>query len=246
MTNMKTIRVLLVDDHAIVRAGLRALLDASEDVQVIGEAENGQQAVGAAERLRPDVVLLDFAMPLLNGLEAARHIARKVPTTKLLILSGYSDAQHVLQAVEAGVAGYVMKESAAEQLLEAVRETANGGAYFSPPLLNHLLKEWREGPRVGRGATSKPATLSSRHAEVLQLIAEGYCNKQIAALLLISQKTAERHRSQLMRKLNMHKIAVLTRYAVSRGAVESNRVPNWPGTPAPTRPHVGEQHPSMM
>lgn len=231
---MKTIRLLLVDDHAVVRAGLRALLESAGDIQIIGEAENGQQAVLATEKLRPDVVLLDHAMPLLNGMQAARQIAREAPTTRVLILSAYSDAQHLLQAVDAGVAGYVMKESAGDQLLEAVRETANGGAYFSPPLLNHLLKEWRDGPRKGRGATSKCATLSSRHAEVLQLIAEGYCTKQIAGLLLISKKTAERHRYGLMRKLNMHKIANLTRYAVSSGVVESNRAPNWPATPAPT------------
>jgi len=239
---MKTIRLLLVDDHAIVRAGLRALLEAAGDIRIIGEAENGRQAVGAAERLRPEVVLLDLAMPLLNGVEAARQIARKVPTAKLLMLSSYGDAQHLLQAVEAGVAGYVMKESAGEQLLEAVRETANGGVYFSPPLLNHLLTEWREGPRTGRGGTDKPATLSWRHAEVLQLIAEGYCTKQIAALLFISKKTAERHRFQLMRKLNMHKIAPLTRYAVSTGVVESNRAPNWPATPVAAHLHKSGKH----
>lgn len=243
---MKTIRILVVDDHAIVRAGLRALLEAAEEMQVIGEAENGQQAVGTAKTSRPDVVLMDLAMPLLNGMQAARHIARVAPTVRVLILSSYSDAPHLLQAVEAGVAGYVMKESAGDELLEAVRETANGGAYFSPALLNHLLKEWREGPRVGRGATSKPATLSSRHAEVLQLIAEGYCTKQIAALLFISKKTAERHRSTLMTKLNMHKVANLTRYAVSSGVVESNRAPNWPTTPAPMRSHMAEHDPSMM
>jgi len=243
---MNTIKLLLVDDHAIVRAGLRALLDAAGDIQIVGEAENGQQAVGAAERLRPDVVLLDLAMPLLNGVGGAWHIARKVPTARVLILSGYSDAQHLLQAVEAGVAGYVMKEFAAEQLLEAIRETANGGAYFSPPLFNHLLKEWLEGPRLGGGATFKPAGLTPRHAEVLQLIAEGYCTKQIAGLLLISLKTAERHRYRLMQKLNMHKVANLTRYAVSSGVVESNRAPNWPAIPVAADPHRSAKHPLMM
>jgi len=243
---MKTIRVLLVDDHAIVRAGLRALLDSSQDVCVIGEAENGQQAVAAVERLRPDVVLLDLAMPLLNGMGSARQIAQKVPTTKVLILSSYSDAHHLLQAVEAGVAGYVMKESASDQLLEAVRETANGGAYFSPPLLSHLTKEWLQGPRVGGGVSSKPAPLSSRHSQVLQLIAEGYCTKQIAALLFISLKTAERHRYRLMKKLNMHKVANLTRYAVSSGLVESNRAPHWPTTPLAVHPRNSAKGPSMM
>jgi DNA-binding NarL/FixJ family response regulator len=244
---MTTIRLLLVDDHAIVRAGLRTLLDAAGDIHVIGEAENGQQAVRAAATLRPDVVLLDLAMPLLNGIEAARQIAREVPTARVLILSSYNDAQHVRHAVELGVAGYLMKQFSSEQLLEAVRETANGGAYFSPPLFNHLLKEWRQGRTAGgQGPATRAPALSRRHAEVLQLIAEGYCTKQIAALLFVSVKTAEQHRYGLMKKLKMHKVATLTRYAVCNGVVESNRPPDWPATPGPTHSHVGEQHASMI
>jgi DNA-binding NarL/FixJ family response regulator len=243
---MNTIRLLLVDDHAIVRAGLRAVLEASEDVKVIGEAENGQQAVAAAQRLRPDVVLLDLAMRLLNGVEAARQIAREVPTARVLILSSYSDGQHVRQAVAAGVAGYLMKQSAGTDLLQAIRETASGGAFFSPPVLRHLLKEWLERWACGPEAHLSAPGLSSRHAEVLQLIAEGYCNKQIAALLFISKKTAERHRYHLMRKLNMHKIATLTRYAVSSGVVESDRVPNWPPRPVAAHPHKSGKRALMM
>ncbi|HEY5910658.1 MAG TPA: response regulator transcription factor [Verrucomicrobiae bacterium] len=138
---MKPIRVLVADDHANVRAGLRALLQTAGDMHVIGEAENGRQAVREAKRLRPDVVLLDLAMPLLNGVEAARQIAHAVPTARVLIHSSYSDAHHLRQAVEAGVAGYLMKESAADDLLEAVRETSNGATFFSPPLLEHLARE---------------------------------------------------------------------------------------------------------
>jgi DNA-binding NarL/FixJ family response regulator len=241
---MNTIRLLLVDDHAIVRAGLRALLDSAGDVQVIAEAENGQQAVEAAARLRPDVVLMDIGMPRLNGMEASRQIAHEVPTTKVLVLSSYSDGQHVRQAIAAGAAGYLMKQSAAAELLEAIRETANGGAYFSPPLLNHLLKEWLERWACGSEARPGAPDLCSRHAEVLQLIAEGYCTKQIAALLFISKKTAERHRYRLMKKLNMHKAANLTRYAVSSGVVESNRVPDWPTTPVGAGAHA--KRPLMM
>jgi DNA-binding NarL/FixJ family response regulator len=218
---MKTIRVLVVDDHAMVRAGLRALLEAEGDIQVIGEAENGQQAVGAAARLRPDVVLLDLAMPRLNGMEAARQIAHEVPTTRVLILSSYSDPLHV-------------------------RQTASGGAYFSPPLLNHLLREWRERRSADLETTPRAPALSWRHAEVLQLIAEGYCTKQIAAMLFISLKTAERHRYGLMKKLKMHKVATLTRYAVSSGIVESNRAPGWPSTPAQTHPQKSGRPALMM
>ena len=218
---MKTIRVLLVDDHAVVRAGLKALLEAAADMQVIGEAENGQQAVREAERLRPDVVLLDLAMPVLNGVGAARQIAERAPDAKVLILSSYSDAQYVREAIKAGVAGYLVKESAADVLLEAVRETDRGGAFFSPAIPLCLLKEcWgSSGERPGT------ATLSERQAEVLQLIAEGYCNKQIADVLFISIKTTEKHRQSLMIKLGIHKTAVLTRYAVSSGIVEVNRLP---------------------
>ncbi len=215
---MNAITVLLVDDHAIVRAGLRALLATAADVRVVGEAENGQQAVREAERLRPEVVVLDVAMPLLNGLGAARQIAQKLPAVKVLILSSYSDAQHVRQAIAAGVAGYLMKESAGGDLLEAIRETRNGGAFFSPSLLHHLWSG-KESPS-DCGVAPIPAVLTRREAEVLQLIAEGYANKQIADLLSLSTKTVEKHRQALMEKLDLHRTASLTRYAVSSGVVE--------------------------
>lgn len=234
---IKTVRVLLVDDHAIVRAGLRALLEAAGDIQVIGEAENGHEGVGAAHRLRPDVVLLDLGMPQLNGIQAARQIIRAAPRAKVLVLSAYTDEQHVREAMAVGVAGYVLKQSAGTDLLEAIRETAGGGAYFSPGVPNHMVKHLRESWDRGRETTSKPP-LSERHAAVLQLIAEGYCTKQIAALLFISKKTAEKHRCDLMKKLNIHKVASLTRHAVSMGVIESNRLPNWP--PRQTRATGGK------
>jgi len=222
---MKTITVLLCDDHAIVRQGLRALLEVAEDIHVIGEAENGRQAVQEAKRLQPQVVLMDLAMPQLNGIEAARQIAHAAPRARVLILSSYSDDEHLRQAVEAGVAGYLMKESAGNELLEAVRGTRDGGASFSPLLLSRLAKEWQQRLAGGHGAAIKAAKLSYRQAEVLQLIAEGYVTKQIADLLSVSIKTVEKHRQTLMDKLDLHKIASLTRYAVSSGAVESNLNP---------------------
>ncbi len=172
-------------------------------------------------------------MPLLNGVEAARQIARAAPAARVLVLSSHSDAQHVRQAVEAGVAGYLMKESAADDLLDAIRETDSQGLFFSPPLFNHLLKESRSTRPIRPTASARAASLSRRDAEVLQLIAEGYCTKQIAGLLFISKKTAEAHRQKLMNKLNMHRIATLTRYAVSRGVIESNPSPHWPAAAHP-------------
>lgn len=219
------IRVLLVDDHATVRAGLRALLEAAGDMLVVGEAENGQQAVREAERLSPNVVLLDLAMPRLNGVSAARQIAERAPASKVLVLSSYHDAQHLREALEAGVAGYLLKQSAGEDLLEAVRETAKGGACFSPTILGHLSKECWGSSQERLGPATRSAALTGRQAEVLQLVAEGYCNKQIAALMCLSSKTVEKHRQSLMLKLNLHKTATLTRYAVSNGIIEVQRAP---------------------
>jgi DNA-binding NarL/FixJ family response regulator len=233
---MKTIRVLLVDDHAVVRAGLRALIESADDIRVVGEAENGHEAVGAASRLRPDIILMDVGMPRLNGIQAARQIIHEAPRARVLVLSSYSEEQQVLEAIEAGIAGYVVKQSAGIELLNAIRETAGGAAYFSPGVLNHVLKQLRGKPTHGREPTARPPSLSRRYAEVLQLIAEGYCTKQIAALLSISLKTAERHRYGLMMKLKMHKVAILTRYAVSSGVIESSRMPNCPAAPRPVTP----------
>lgn len=230
---MKLTTVLLADDHSIVRAGLRALLETAGDIHVIAEAENGQQAVTEAARLRPNVVVLDLAMPILNGVEAARQIAHDVPSAKVLILSTYSDAAHVSQAVQAGVAGYVMKESSGDELLQAVRATCNGDAFFSPAVLKYLLEQPRTSPADHSCASFGIATLPTRQAEVLQLIAEGYSTKQIGGLLSISKKTVEKHRQNLMDRLKLHKPAALTRYAVSSGVIESGRVPDcFPALPS--------------
>lgn len=224
---MKKITVLLSDDHTVVRRGLRLLLEAETDIQVVGEAANGQQSVREAKRLKPDVVLQDLAMPLLNGLEAARQIAKEVPSTRVLILSAYSDDAYIEHAVEAGAAGYLMKETAGDDLLRAIREIASGNAFFSPPVARRLLKQWQEKFPNGSAVKTKATKLTSRQTEILQLIAEGYATKQIAGLLSLSIKTVEKHRQDLMNILNIHNIATLTRYAVSSGVVESNRMPNW-------------------
>ena len=221
---MKTITVLLCDDHDIVRQGLRALLEVAGDMLVIGEAENGHQAVRETKRLQPEVVVMDLAMPLLNGVEAARQIAHQAPDVRVLILSSYNDDEHLHSAVEAGAAGYLMKESAGDELLAAVRETHNGGAFFSPHMLKRMLKK-----RFQRApddvAPTENVRLTYRQGEVLQLIAEGYASKQIAAVLSVSVKTIEKHRQGLMNTLDIHNIASLTRYAISRGVIESNLSP---------------------
>jgi len=215
---MKKITVFLSDDHAVFREGLRLLLEATDDIEVVGEAENGHRTVAETKRLRPDVVLMDIAMPALNGIEAARRIAREVPDTRVLILSSYSGDEYVQQAMAAGAAGYLMKETAAKDLLRAVREAGKGKAFFSPPIVARLLQKLRNGTPQSMG---RPA-LTSRQTEVVQLIAEGHSSKEMARLLAVSIKTIEKHRQTVMNKLDIHEIATLTRYAVSTGIVESN------------------------
>lgn len=218
---MKKISVLLVDDHTVVRQGLRALLRAEEDMEVVGEAENGRQAVMLAKKTPPDVVVMDVAMPMLNGLEATRQILRSVPTAKVLVLTSYGDDDCVQQLMQAGAIGYLIKQTAANDLLKAIREVQRGNAYFSPSIAKRLRDQCREAFTNGAPAR-KTSELTSREAEVLQLIAEGFSNKQIAAELSISIKTVEKHRQQVMNKLNIHDVAGLTRYAISKGLVERN------------------------
>ena len=233
---MKKITVLLSDDHTIIRQGLRLILEAAGDIEVVGEAEDGHQCLLEANRLRPEVVLLDLAMPRLNGVEAIRQITRDMLSIKVLVLSSYSDDQHLEQAIDAGATGYLVKETAGSYLLQAIREIARGIAFFSPTVSARLFKLRRERFLNGRPFSTEPTALTSRQTEILQLIAEGYANKQIAGLLLISLKTVEKHRQMLMDKLNIHDIATLTRYAVSAGVVESGRAPTWAralGGPSP-------------
>jgi len=221
---LNKITVLISDDHSIVRSALGVLLEATEDIIVVGEATNGQQAVEEVKRLRPTVALLDLGMPLLNGIEAARRIVSQVPSTKVLVLSGYSDDQHVLHAVQAGITGYLVKQSTSADLLRAVREVAQGHAFISPCIYQRLLTNWPA--MVNYDEAYAPGNpLTSRQAEVLQLVAEGYMSKEIAPILSLSIKTVEKHRQSLMEKLHLHKIADLTRYAISSGRVEANYVP---------------------
>jgi DNA-binding NarL/FixJ family response regulator len=186
----------------------------------VGEAETGRQAVQLARKLMPDVVVMDIAMPNMNGLEATRQVTREVPTAKLLVLSSYNDDEYVHQVTEAGAAGYLLKQTAATDLIKAVREARKGNAFFSPAISKRLADSYREAFLSGKPTGKRTDQLTSREAEVLQLIAEGNANKQIAAELCISIKTVEKHRQQVMNKLNIHDIAGLTRYAISKGVIE--------------------------
>ena len=219
---MQKITVLLADDHTVVRQGLRALLVAEEDIDIVGEAETGRQAVQLAKKLLPDVVVMDIAMPLLNGLEATRQITRDVPSSKVIILSSYSDDEYVNQLTEAGAIGYLIKQTAANDLLKAIREAHRGNAYFSPSISKRLLDNYRESFLRGTPLKKQGERLTSRELEVLQLIAEGKANKQIASELSISIKTVEKHRQQVMNKLNIHDVAGLTRYALAKGIIEGS------------------------
>lgn len=219
---MQKIRVLLADDHTIVRQGLRLLLEAEGDIEIVGEAENGRQAVQMTKKFLPDVVVVDIAMPLLNGLEATRQITKEVPSSKVLILSSYSDDEYVRQLSDAGSSGYLIKQTAANDLLKAIREVKKGNAYFSPAISKRLLDHYRQAFVQGAPGRKTGERLTSRENEVLQLIAEGLATKQIAAELNLSIKTIEKHRQDLMNKLNIHNIAGLTRYAIANGAIESS------------------------
>jgi DNA-binding NarL/FixJ family response regulator len=223
---MSNITVLLVDDHTIVRQGLKALLASEKDMTIIGEAQTGREAVDLTAQHHPTVVIMDLAMPRLNGAEATRQILKNAPSTKVIVLSTYSDDEHVQQALAAGAAAYLLKQTAAEDVVEAIREVAKGNAFFSPAIAKRLREQTM---RTDADAPKEPnVELTQREAEVLQLIAEGYANKQIAAELNLSVKTVEKHRQQVMQKLDIHNIAGLVRHAAAKGIIEANLagVPN--------------------
>lgn len=232
---MNKIKVLLADDHTVVRQGIRSLLNAESDLEIVGEAENGRQAVHLVRTLAPDIVVMDIAMPQLNGLEATRQIIREGLSTKVLVLSSYSDDDYVHQLTEAGAAGYLIKQTAATDLIKAIREAFKGNAFFSPSISKRLLDYYREAYlKGGRPIRKHGEQLTSREQEVLQLVAEGKVNKQIAGDLGISIKTVEKHRQQVMNKLNIHDVAGLTRYAIARGIIE--HTPQLPPAAGPALP----------
>ncbi len=221
---MKKITILLADDHALMREGCRMMLEFENDFEVVGEAQDGRQAVELAKKLHPDVALMDITMPSLNGLEAARQIQKAVPATRVLMLSAHSDDAYVKTATESGAAGFILKENPARDVCRAIRKVHQGKTFFSPDIVRHFDR--RKLPVCGGadGPGPRPAGLTRREMEVLQLVAEGSTNKKAASELGINIKTVEKHREHLMEKLDIHHTAGLTHYAISAGIIE-NSVP---------------------
>jgi DNA-binding NarL/FixJ family response regulator len=215
---MSQIKLLVADDHTIIRHGICALLKNEPDFQIVGEAKTGREAVRMAIELSPDILIMDLAMPLLNGMEATRQIVHERPNIKIIVLSAYQDDAHMEASIAAGAAGYLLKASAAADIVQAVKEVHKGNAYFSPLVAERLCA--KSVSRVGFAKSASETSLTIREAEVLQLIAEGFINKQIADELNISIKTVEKHRQSLMGKLNIHCTADLTRHAAQAGVIE--------------------------
>jgi two-component system, NarL family, response regulator NreC len=211
---MPRIRILLADDHAVVRQGFRMILNAQPDMEIVGEAGNGREAVELTEKLKPDVVVMDVAMPELNGIEATRRIADSVPHARVIALSMHKDSVYVREVLRAGARGYLLKESGAGDLVSAVRAVARGEAYLSPVVSDAVLDDYR------RHVTNPIDLLTSREREVLQMLAEGKTNKEIATILNLSVYTVDAHRGHIMEKLNLHSINELVRFAVRNGLID--------------------------
>jgi len=211
---MKRIRILLADDHAVVRQGFKMILSAQPDMEIVGEAGNGREAVEQAEQLRPDVIVMDVAMPELNGIEATRRLLASTPHARVIALSMHKDSVYVREILRAGARGYLLKDSGAGDLVSAVRAVASGESYLSPAVSNAVLDDYR------KHVTDPIDLLSSREREVLQMLAEGKTNKEIATILNLSVYTVDAHRGRIMEKLNLHSINELVRFAVRNGLID--------------------------
>ena len=211
---MKRIRILLADDHAVVRQGFKMILGSQSDMEIVGEAGNGREVVELAESLKPDIVVMDVAMPELNGIEATRRLATSVPHARVVALSMHKDNVYVREILRAGARGYLLKDSVAGDLVSAIRAVAQGEGYISPAVSNAVLDDYR------KHVTNPIDLLSSREREVLQMLAEGKTNKEIAVVLNLSVYTVDAHRGRIMEKLNVHSINELVRFAVRNGLID--------------------------
>jgi DNA-binding NarL/FixJ family response regulator len=215
---MSRLRILLGDDHTLVRQGLRKILEDREQWEIVAEAEDGRQAVAQAAAHKPDVAVLDIAMPLLNGIDATPQILRRSPSTRVLILSMHANEAYVTRALQAGAAGYLLKDSADADLLSGVEAVAAGKSFFSPAVARVMLDDYVR-HLAGKGIVDRYDSLSEREREIFQLIAEGHSSKSIADLLSLSPATVDTHRAHILQKLDLHNVAELVLYAVRRGVI---------------------------
>lgn len=216
---MGTLRILLAEDHSILREGLKSLLSTQPDIEITGEAEDGQQAIQQANALQPDLVLMDLTMPRMNGTDAIRAIKRRNPEMRVIVLTVHKAAEYVRTALEAGASGYVLKDDTHQELVTAIRTVIAGRTYLSPRICDQVVSGF-----LGRGASAAETelpweTLTDREKAVIKLVAEGYKNREIAEFLSVSIKTVEKHRSNLMKKLDLHNASALTAYAIQNGLV---------------------------
>lgn len=221
MTESNKIRVLLADDHAVLRAGLRALLNNEPDMEVVGEASDGRQAIDKAEELRPDVIVMDITMPGMNGLDATRQIAEKGLPCRVLVLTVHTEQQYLLPVLQAGGSGFVLKQAADTELIEAIRTVHRGQAFLYPTATSMLLQDYRK--RVATGDDDKFDGLSEREREVLKFTAEGFSSQEIGERLIISAKTVDTYRQRIMDKLNIHHRSELVRYALRKGLLTASQ-----------------------
>lgn len=214
------IRVLLADDHAILRSGLIHMLGAESDIEVIGEADNGREAVQKVQELHPDIVLMDIGMPVMNGMEATKQIKKRSEDVKVLVLTMHDNEEYLFQVLQAGASGYVLKKAADSDLVNAIHVVARGDCFLYPSAAKMVVEDYLEKLKSGQEPAPSYDALTDREREILKLIAEGYTNREIAESLFISVKTVETHKANIMEKLNLHKRAELVRYAIRKGILQ--------------------------
>ncbi|HDY69636.1 MAG TPA: response regulator transcription factor [Actinobacteria bacterium] len=217
---MSNIKILLVDDHAILRAGLLRLLSEEDDIEIVGEAGDGREAIQKVQELHPDIVLMDIGMPVMNGMEATKQIKKRDQDVKVLVLTMHDNEEYLFQVLQAGAAGYVLKKAADSDLVNAIHIVNDGDCFLYPSAAKLIIEDYLDKVKQGQEPTTSYDSLTDREREILTLVAEGYTNREIAETLFISVKTVETHKANIMEKLNLHKRAELVRYAIRKGMLQ--------------------------